>query len=602
MAQCKCCSSDKLDFTTKEVNSILRDGVINVSLRYREGYWDPIDQLTLEEAIEKVPQDYRSPLRVIQFLNKESYNEMWTWRGTDVEKEWGDVNFWVKFTDDNTIVNESHLEDGAVTTLKVAEGAITKEKLSQELQDTLANKAVVFIFEPYLGPTALENIPKLIQEYKTDKNKSVFLVYKDGIYFSTELITEEGSEAIIFYQAEGANLRKFILRATGKEEVLIYGDTVRYGKQTLTDVQKVQARKNLNVLEVTQQDIDNLPGGALGPISDNTTPKVQKVKNLLGFDENGELGKVETISGENLADGAVSQTKIADGAVTTSKIQDVAVTEAKLASQSVSSVKIKDRTIGAAKLGANSITTSKIQNKAVTADKLADGVQPLVVDYNTEVVLDKSIFDLYFIEVNDGRALRYKGKPILLYHYSNQGALGALSGFYNLGWADGDNWSYVLDFIFIGLGGRGMDFGDAVFHKVLLTKSAGVYRIGKGVAPSYSLDINMFGNVSGHFVRNVDNVSKWAGESLTTLGSKWVPYIYDRHSSAYLIPVPHLTQGQYDALVAAVNSKYPGAITETALIRKAYASLTSSQDIWVGDDISYIKVVIVGLKMYYMGD
>ena len=130
MVQCKCCSSDKLDFTTKEVNSILRDGVINVSLRYREGYWDPIDQLTLEEAIEKVPQDYRSPLRIIQFLNKEGYNEMWTWRGTDVEKEWSDVNFWVKSTDDNTVIDEVHLKDGSVTNPKIASAAVTESKIA----------------------------------------------------------------------------------------------------------------------------------------------------------------------------------------------------------------------------------------------------------------------------------------------------------------------------------------------------------------------------------------------------------------------------------------------------------------------------------------
>lgn len=137
MVPCKCCSSDKLDFTTKEVNSILRDGVINVSLRYREGYWDPIDPLTLEEAIEKVPQDYRSPLRIIQFLNKEGYNEMWTWRGLDVEKEWGDINFWVKSTDDNTTIDEVHLKDGAVTTKKIANNAVTFHKLAEDAKGVI---------------------------------------------------------------------------------------------------------------------------------------------------------------------------------------------------------------------------------------------------------------------------------------------------------------------------------------------------------------------------------------------------------------------------------------------------------------------------------
>ncbi len=358
MVPCKCCSSDKLDFTTKEVNSILRDGVINVSLRYRDGYWDPIDQLTLEEAIEKVPQDYRSPLRIIQFLNKEGYNEMWTWRGLDVEKEWGDINFWVKSTDDNTIIDEVHIKDGAVTTPKIADNAVTfhkltedakgviisygtsadivkgyletyrnqrgrlglyvsdfalgnvpainqkdniiravsivkspsldyvdvfilvfdgfkwsrqtysqvgripgdgvvtapkiadnavsQEKLSKELQDNIAHKAVVLTYGKWFQE--YDKIPEIIKQYKGDENKSVFIVQKDGMYFPTELIYTEGSEAIIFFQPEGTNLRKFILRATGVEEVVIYGDTVRYNNQTLTDAQKVQARQNIGAL------------------------------------------------------------------------------------------------------------------------------------------------------------------------------------------------------------------------------------------------------------------------------------------------------------------------------------------------------------------
>ena len=244
MVPCKCCSSDKLDFTTKEVNSILRDGVINVSLRYRDGYWDPIDQLTLEEAIEKVPQDYRSPLRIIQFLNKEGYNEMWTWRGLDVEKEWGDINFWVKSTDDNTIIDEVHIKDGAVT----------QKKLSKYLQDNLAHKAVVYDY----NLNKLADVPQLVQAYKADTNKSVFLVYKSGMYYPAALITQQNNEAIIFYQPEGTNFRKVILRATGVEEVVIYGDTVRYGKQFLTDAQKQQAKQNIDagtkayIIELTQ--------------------------------------------------------------------------------------------------------------------------------------------------------------------------------------------------------------------------------------------------------------------------------------------------------------------------------------------------------------
>lgn len=322
MVPCKCCSSDKLDFTTKEVNSILRDGVINVSLRYREGYWDPIDQLTLEEAIEKVPQDYRSPLRIIQFLNKEGYNEMWTWRGLDVEKEWGDINFWVKSTDDNTIIDEVHLKDGAVS----------QEKLSKELQDNLAHKAVVLTYGRW---QEYDKIPEIIKQYKGDENKSVFIVQKDGMYFPAQLLYNEGSEAIVFFQPEGTNLRKFILRATGKEEVVIYGDTVRYGNQTLTPEQKEQARQNIGALKEA-------------------------------------AGAVQT---ENLADAAVTTPKIADKAVTRDKLADNSVTTHRIVNLNVTTEKLANESVTDQKLAPLSVGETRIKNLAVTEPKLSKDLQ-----------------------------------------------------------------------------------------------------------------------------------------------------------------------------------------------------------------------------------
>mgnify|MGYP006934506875 CR=1 FL=1 len=179
------------------------------------------------------------------------------------------------------IVNGDNLPDGVITTEKIADRAVTaekigymavttgkinnlavtKEKLSRELQENLAHKAVVLEYIPgYQPPGFWDNIPKLIQEYKADENKSVFLVYKDGIYFPAELITQSGSEAIVFFQPEGTNLRKYILRATGREEVLIYGDTVRYNKQSLTDSQKQQARENIEAMPDITIDLDAIEG------------------------------------------------------------------------------------------------------------------------------------------------------------------------------------------------------------------------------------------------------------------------------------------------------------------------------------------------------
>lgn len=99
-------------------------------------------------------------------------------------------------------------------------------------------------------------------------------------------------------------------------------DNVKTITQTLTDTQKAQARQNIDVLEVTQQDIDNLPGGGLDPISDNTTPEVQEIETLLGFDVNGNISKTKTIDTKHLATGAVTTPKIADKAVVREKLSE----------------------------------------------------------------------------------------------------------------------------------------------------------------------------------------------------------------------------------------------------------------------------------------
>jgi hypothetical protein len=171
MSSCKCCSSDKLDFTTKEVNSILNDGVINVSLRYRDGYWDPIEKLTLMDAVEKVPESYRSPLRVIQFINEEDKAEVWIWRGTEVETQWTDANYWSKVLDSNTVIDTSFIKDGSITTAKLAEAAVTNTKLGADAISTEKVKDEAIVTGKLAAKSVTE--PKLSDELVEKVNNNV---------------------------------------------------------------------------------------------------------------------------------------------------------------------------------------------------------------------------------------------------------------------------------------------------------------------------------------------------------------------------------------------------------------------------------------------
>lgn len=175
--------------------------------------------------------------------------------GVDTEAEIGALSERVRALEADGSVTTSRIADGAVTTPKIANKAVSQEKLSKELQDNLAHKAVVYNF----NVNNPDDIPQLVQAYKADANQSVFLVYRSGMYYPAILITQQYNEAIIFYQPEGTNLKKIIVRATGVKEVTIWGDTVRYGNQTLTDVQKAQARKNINLPDYeTFDDITKL--------------------------------------------------------------------------------------------------------------------------------------------------------------------------------------------------------------------------------------------------------------------------------------------------------------------------------------------------------
>lgn len=71
---CDCCNPDTpttLNYTTKEINQILADGVINASVRYA-----PVGQayisLTLADALALVPDKERTTVRILTFINKDT--------------------------------------------------------------------------------------------------------------------------------------------------------------------------------------------------------------------------------------------------------------------------------------------------------------------------------------------------------------------------------------------------------------------------------------------------------------------------------------------------------------------------------------------------
>lgn len=73
-----------------------------------------------------------------------------------------------------------------------------------------------------------------------------------------------------------------------------------------------------------------------------------------------------------LADGSVTTAKIVDANVTTAKLADFSVTEPKLASLSVSTSKIQDSAVTGVKIANGAVGTSKLADDSVTNAKMAD--------------------------------------------------------------------------------------------------------------------------------------------------------------------------------------------------------------------------------------
>lgn len=82
--------------------------------------------------------------------------------------------------------------------------------------------------------------------------------------------------------------------------------------------------------------------------------------------------KLETITADELADGAVTADKIGSGAVTEGKIGTGAVTEGKIGSGAVTEGKIGNGAVTSDKLAGSAVTTAKINDSAVTTGKIND--------------------------------------------------------------------------------------------------------------------------------------------------------------------------------------------------------------------------------------
>lgn len=123
---CDCCNPDTpttLNYTTKEINQILADGVINASVRYAPVGQNYL-QLTLADALALVPDKERTTVRILTFLNKDTQPkpEVWIYFGTDI-LTWSDATKWVELPIPDPGKLSKYLTSDIVDGIQVVENA-----------------------------------------------------------------------------------------------------------------------------------------------------------------------------------------------------------------------------------------------------------------------------------------------------------------------------------------------------------------------------------------------------------------------------------------------------------------------------------------------
>ena len=174
--------------------------------------------------------------------------------GVDTETEIGALSERVKALEADGSVTTSRIADKAVTTDKIADKAVVRGKLSEDLQKVLDNAGTKAIRINY---DDVEAAKKAIADYNADPNKTVVLVNYAGIRIPA-IVSDTYNPVIVAYVPEGINVHKLLFQGDAWSETVIYGDNVRYNNQTLTAAQKAQARKNIDVDYLTEDEVANL--------------------------------------------------------------------------------------------------------------------------------------------------------------------------------------------------------------------------------------------------------------------------------------------------------------------------------------------------------
>lgn len=119
-----------------------------------------------------------------------------------------------------------------------------------------------------------------LTKYNEDPQKTVILVN----YKTIRIPAVVSPTFIVAFVPEGVNLRKLLYRhntSTWDNSTVIYGDTIRYSEQTLTNAQKETVRNNIGI-DVNKSYVDSALNGKQDKLTSGTNIKTVNGQSLLG--------------------------------------------------------------------------------------------------------------------------------------------------------------------------------------------------------------------------------------------------------------------------------------------------------------------------------
>lgn len=264
--------------------------------------------------------------------------------------------------------------DGSVTSDKIANEAITEDKLSAEVQNKMAahDNHAANIENPHQTSKAqvgLGNVDNVKQAAKADFDEHTsnpVLAHPDGSV-TTEKIADKGVTAGKIADA-AVGTSKIATGAVTSEKI---ADGTIKKANLESDVQATLTNADGHISN--KSNPHGVTKAQLGLGNVDNTKQATKAE----FDSHKGASELDhpdkSVTTPKIADGAVTSDKLGAAAVIASKLGTGSVTTEKIATGAVGTTKMANGSVTADKLGTAAVETAKVKDSAITRAKINDG-------------------------------------------------------------------------------------------------------------------------------------------------------------------------------------------------------------------------------------